>query len=72
MSLRSQFIVLFPSEGNTAQSSLSYWSLVKLPLSNAFSVISGVAEDAKFSLCCFAILISIATVDSCSNNKQVI
>lgn len=68
--LRSQFIVLFPSKGNTAQSSLSYWSLVRLTLNNIFSMTSGVAEDAKFSLCCFAILISVATVDSCSNIKQ--
>lgn len=64
VSLRSQCIVLFPSKGNSAQSSWSHWSLVRLILSNTFSVTSGVAEGAKFSLCCFAILISVATVDS--------
>lgn len=59
-------------KGKYAQSSLSYWSLVRCILSNTFSVTSGVADDAKFSLCCFAILISVATVDSYSNIKQVI
>lgn len=58
-------------KGNTAQSS-ELLVLSKIYIEQHISVTSGVAEDAKFSLCCFAILISAATVDSYSDIKQVI
>lgn len=56
---------------NYAQSFLSYWSLLKFTLSNTFSVRPRVPVNAKFSLCCFAVLISVGIADSCSDIKQV-